>query len=57
MLDQQQMSARLADLELAGVPISNYGLLLSYLGGPAVLERVLKPWQLNPDASSFKASL
>jgi len=57
MLDQQQMSARLADLELAGVPISNYGLLLSYLGGPAVLERVLKPWQLNPDASSSKASL
>ena len=47
MLDQQQMGARLADLETAGVPITNYGLLLSYLSGPSVLSRVLEPWSLS----------
>lgn len=47
MLDQQQMNARLADLQSTGVPITNYGLLLSYLASPQALQRVLQPWQLN----------
>jgi hypothetical protein len=46
MLDQQRMRARLADLEAAGVPITNYGLLLSYFNhGDAALDRVLRPWE------------
>lgn len=28
----------------AGVPVTNYGLLLSYAHSPAALERALKPW-------------
>ena len=46
MLDQQQMNARLADLESFGIPITNYGLVLSFLSGPAILKRVLQPWQI-----------
>jgi hypothetical protein len=29
------------------VPITNYGVLLAYLQGPATLERVLKPFTCN----------
>ncbi|MDR2408876.1 MAG: hypothetical protein LBE13_12305 [Bacteroidales bacterium] len=31
-------------LETAGVPITNYGVLLAYLQGEDALRRVLKPW-------------
>lgn len=44
MLDQQKMDARLRDLAAAGVPISNYGLLLSHLQSPDVLRRVVAPF-------------
>jgi [FeFe] hydrogenase H-cluster maturation GTPase HydF len=47
MLNQQQMNARLSDMEAVGVPITNYGLLLSYLASPGVLNRVLEPWKLD----------
>lgn len=30
----------------AGVPVTNYGLLLSYAHSPAALERAMKPWGL-----------
>jgi predicted GTPase len=44
MISAQKLQARLRDLETVGVPITNYGVLLSYLQGPATLERVLKPF-------------
>jgi len=31
----------------AGVPVTNYGLLLSYAHSPAALERAMKPWGLK----------
>lgn len=46
MLDQQQMRARLGDIESTGVPITNYGLLLSWVQSPSALSRVLEPWRL-----------
>ena len=44
MISAQKLQARLRDLETVGVPITNYGVLLSYLQGPAALQRVLKPF-------------
>lgn len=44
MLNPQQMDARVADLMAAGVPATNYGLLLSRIQSPRTLSRVLKPW-------------
>eukprot|EP01029_Cantina_marsupialis_P016451 TRINITY_DN36676_c0_g1_i1.p1 TRINITY_DN36676_c0_g1~~TRINITY_DN36676_c0_g1_i1.p1 ORF type:complete len:462 (+),score=146.79 TRINITY_DN36676_c0_g1_i1:115-1500(+) len=44
MLDAQHMQARLADIEQLGVPITNYGTVLSYIQAPEALERVLVPW-------------
>jgi len=46
MISAQKLQARLRDLETVGVPITNYGVILSYLQGPAALERVLKPFGL-----------
>ena len=46
MISAQKLQARLRDLETVGVPITNYGVILSYLQGPAALERVLKPFNL-----------
>ena len=47
MITPQKMSARLHDLEKYSIPITNYGIFLSYMQGKAVLERVLIPWQLK----------
>ncbi|PSC71854.1 iron hydrogenase assembly [Micractinium conductrix] len=47
MIDQQKIRARLLDLKEAGVPVTNYGLLLSYAHSPAALERAMKPWGLS----------
>jgi [FeFe] hydrogenase H-cluster maturation GTPase HydF len=44
MISAQKLQARLRDLETAGVPITNYGVLLAYWQGEAALRRVLKPW-------------
>lgn len=44
MIDQQKMRARLMDLEEAGVPITNYGLFLSWVHAPGAVQRALKPW-------------
>ncbi|KAL4448101.1 hypothetical protein ABPG75_005320 [Micractinium tetrahymenae] len=46
MIDQQKMRARILDLQEAGVPMTNYGLLLSYAHSPTALERAMKPWGL-----------
>lgn len=46
MIDHQKVRARIADALEAGVPITNYGLLMSYAyNGAAALERVLQPWE------------
>ncbi|KAJ5068764.1 atp/gtp-binding protein-related [Anaeramoeba ignava] len=44
MIDKQKMSSRLQDLTDAGVPITNYGIVLSYFKSDEALKRVLKPW-------------
>jgi hypothetical protein len=44
MIDAQKMRARIADMEDAGVPVTNYGLFLSYVQSPEALSRVLEPW-------------
>ncbi len=44
MIDPQKMRARLMDLQEAGVPITNYGLFLSWMHAPGGLQRALKPW-------------
>jgi hypothetical protein len=44
MIDGQKMRARLTDMERAGVPVTNYGLLLSYLHSPDALKRAMEPW-------------
>jgi [FeFe] hydrogenase H-cluster maturation GTPase HydF len=47
MLDKQKIAARLEDLMESGVPITNYGVLLSYLTSPKTLERVVEPFKGN----------
>jgi biotin synthase-like enzyme len=44
MIDAQKMRARLSDAEEAGLPVTNYGLLLAYSAAPEALERCLAPW-------------
>jgi [FeFe] hydrogenase H-cluster maturation GTPase HydF len=44
MISPQKMAARLRDLEATGVPITNYGIFLSYIQGKSTLDRALKPW-------------
>ncbi|MEW5817602.1 MAG: GTPase [Spirochaetota bacterium] len=46
MIDSQKVNARMDDLLNLTIPITNYGLLLSYLSGEDTLKRVLKPWGL-----------
>ena len=44
MIDSQAMRARLRELRSAGVPVTNYGLLLSAAASPEAFERVVRPW-------------
>jgi [FeFe] hydrogenase H-cluster maturation GTPase HydF len=44
MITPQRMAARLRDLGKLNVPITNYGIFLSYVQGKEVLEKVLQPW-------------
>lgn len=45
MISNQRMAARLRDLKATGVPITNYGIFLSFVQGEQTLERVIKPWE------------
>ncbi len=47
MIDQQKMMARMSDMRQAGVPITNYGLLLSYLTSKEALSKVVQPWTMS----------
>ena len=44
MISPQQLAARSQRLREAGVPMTNYGLALSWCEGRAALDRVLAPW-------------
>lgn len=44
MISNQKLQARLRDLRSVGVPITNYGVFLSWLQGQEALERVMEPW-------------
>ena len=44
MISNQRMVARLRDLNATGIPITNYGIFLSFMQGEETLERVIKPW-------------
>ena len=41
MINEREMKARLAAARNAGVPVTNYGILLAHLNG--ILERALQP--------------
>jgi [FeFe] hydrogenase H-cluster maturation GTPase HydF len=44
MISNQRMAARLRDLKTTGVPITNYGIFLSFIQGEKALNRVIQPW-------------
>jgi [FeFe] hydrogenase H-cluster maturation GTPase HydF len=44
MIRPQKLSARIERLLAAGIPVTNYGLALSWYEGQATLGRVLEPW-------------
>ncbi len=44
MIRPQKLSARVTRLHEAGIPVTNYGLALSWYEGKATLGRVLEPW-------------
>ena len=45
MISNQRMAARLRDLKATNVPITNYGIFLSFVQGEQTLDRVIAPWQ------------
>ena len=47
MIDSQKLLSRIRDLEALGLPVTNYGLLLSYMQGEPALKRVLQPWGIG----------
>jgi [FeFe] hydrogenase H-cluster maturation GTPase HydF len=46
MISNQRMAARLRDLNATGIPITNYGIFLSYIHGEKILDRVIEPWNM-----------
>ncbi len=50
MIRPQKLSARVQRLAEAGIPVTNYGLALSWYEGQATLGRVLEPWLGAPRA-------
>lgn len=48
MITPQRMAARLRDLGRLNIPLTNYGIFLSYVQGKQVLEKVLQPWKPGP---------
>jgi [FeFe] hydrogenase H-cluster maturation GTPase HydF len=45
MISHQKLQARLRDLRQVGVPVTNYGVFLSWMQGHEALERVIEPWR------------
>ncbi len=48
MISNQRMDARLRDLKATGIPVTNYGIFLSFIQGEKTLDRVIKPWITLP---------
>jgi [FeFe] hydrogenase H-cluster maturation GTPase HydF len=46
MISHQKLQARLRDLRQVGIPVTNYGVFLSWMQGEEALERVMKPWRM-----------
>ncbi|QZE12988.1 50S ribosome-binding GTPase [Halosquirtibacter laminarini] len=44
MISAQKLTQRVVNLEVHHIPITNYGIFLSWIQGQEVLERVVKPW-------------
>lgn len=44
MISNQKLQARLRDLRSVAVPVTNYGVFLSWVQGHRALERVMEPW-------------
>jgi [FeFe] hydrogenase H-cluster maturation GTPase HydF len=44
MISNQKLQARLRDLRNVDVPVTNYGVFLSWMQGDKALKRVMKPW-------------
>lgn len=44
MISDRKLQARLRDLKAVGVPITNYGIFLSWAQGTDTLKRVCEPW-------------
>lgn len=47
MMSPQKQLARIRDIEHVNVPVTNYGMFLSYIQGEKALQRVLKPWGIT----------
>jgi [FeFe] hydrogenase H-cluster maturation GTPase HydF len=47
MISNQKLQARLRDLRSVGVPVTNYGIFLSWAQGHNALDRVMKPWLMT----------
>jgi predicted GTPase len=47
MISHQKMQARLRDLRQVVVPVTNYGVFLSWMQGHNALEKVMEPWKLK----------
>lgn len=45
MITPQRMAARLREMEKYGIPVTNYGIFLSFMQGRETLDKVLKPWR------------
>ena len=44
MISGQRMVARLRDLKATGIPVTNYGIFLSFVQGKDILNQVIAPW-------------
>jgi [FeFe] hydrogenase H-cluster maturation GTPase HydF len=47
MISHQKLQARLRDLRHVGIPVTNYGVFLSWMQGQEALERVMEPWRME----------
>jgi [FeFe] hydrogenase H-cluster maturation GTPase HydF len=54
MISNQRLAARLRDLKATGIPVTNYGIFLSYVQGERILERVITPWKTFDNQTNEK---
>lgn len=47
MISGQRMVARLRELKAREIPVTNYGIFLSFIQGEATLKRVIEPWLIS----------